>query len=115
MLKRHEFADNPVVAKTVSLGISFHRGELYGTLNLIQNTIAASLAFLLCVTGFVAWWKRRPSGSLGVPKAPDAALSPGMIAMVIVLSILFPLVGASLIIALLVDWLLFRRLGWFRA
>lgn len=115
VLKRHDFQDNPLVAKTVSWGISFHQGELYGRLNLIQNTIAALLAVILSVTGFVAWWKRRPTGSLGVPNAPDAALSPAMIALVIGLSLFFPLVGASLIVALLLDWLLFRRLGWFRS
>lgn len=115
VLKRHDFRDNPLVAKTVSWGISFHQGELYGRLNLIQNTITALLAVILSVTGFVAWWKRRPTGSLGVPNAPDAALSPAMIALVIGLSLFFPLVGASLIVALLLDWLLFRRLGWFRS
>ncbi len=115
VLKRHNFADNPVVAKTVSYGISFHQGELYGWLNTAQNTLAAFLAFALSVTGFVAWWKRRPSGSLGVPKAPEAALSPAMILLVVGLSILFPLVGASLIVALILDWLIFKRLGWFRA
>ncbi|QTN36726.1 PepSY-associated TM helix domain-containing protein [Cognatishimia activa] len=110
ILKRLDFQDNPAVAKTVSLGISFHQGELYGLTNLIQNTVAAILALLLSVTGFVAWWKRRPAGSLGVPNAPDAALSPSMIALVVALSILFPLVGASLIVALILDWAILRRL-----
>ncbi|MFY0596984.1 MAG: PepSY domain-containing protein [Cognatishimia sp.] len=114
VLKRFNFAENPPVAKAVSLGISFHQGELYGRLNLIQNTIAAILAFALALTGFVAWWKRRPIGKLGVPNAPYAALSPAMIALVIFLSMLFPLVGASLMIALILDWLIFRRLGWFK-
>ncbi|MGH1445410.1 MAG: PepSY-associated TM helix domain-containing protein [Cognatishimia sp.] len=115
ILKRHNFTDNPLVAKTVSYGISFHQGELYGWLNLTQNTIAAVLAFVLSLTGFVAWWKRRPSGSLGVPNAPKAALSPAMIILVIALSLLFPLVGASLIAALILDWLIFRHFGWFRS
>ena len=115
VLKRHDFAENPAVAKAVSLGISFHQGELYGTLNLAQNTLAAVLAFVLSMTGFIAWWKRRPSGALGVPNAPEAALGTGMILLVIALCVMLPLMGASLILALLLDWLLFRRLGWFRA
>jgi len=115
VLKRHDFADNPGLAKTVSLGISFHQGELYGTLNVIQNVIAASLGVLLSVSGFIAWWKRRPTGTLGIPAAPEAALGRGMIALIIVLSVLFPLMGASLIVVLLLDWLIFRRLGWFQS
>lgn len=114
ILKRHDFANNPGLARIVSQGISFHQGELYGWLNLAQNTIAAVLALVLSVSGFVAWWMRRPTGSLGVPAAPEASLGTGMIVLVIGLSILLPLVGASLIVALVLDWLIFRRLGWFQ-
>ncbi|MEO0915143.1 MAG: PepSY domain-containing protein, partial [Pseudomonadota bacterium] len=91
VLKRHDFAANPGVAQAVSLGISFHQGELYGWLNVVQNTIAALLGVTLAVSGFVAWWMRRPAGSLGVPAAPEAALGTGMIVLVIALAILFPL------------------------
>jgi len=115
VLQRFDFADNPIIARTVSKGISFHQGELYGWLNLAQNTLAAFMVIVLSVSGFVAWWKRKPSGKLGVTAAPEAALGWGMIALVIGLSVLFPLVGASLIVALTLDWLLFRRLGWFRS
>ena len=113
VLARVDFADNPVVAKTVSYGISFHQGELYGWLNVAQNTLAAFLAFALSVTGVVAWWKRRPTGELGVPRAPEASLSSGMIVLLIGLAIVLPLMGTSLIVALVLDWLIFRRLGWF--
>ncbi|MBV6658462.1 MAG: PepSY domain-containing protein [Devosiaceae bacterium] len=115
VLKRHHFADNPIVAKTVSLGISFHQGELYGWLNVLQHTFAAVATVVLAASGFVAWWMRRPKGSLGVPQAPEAAIGPGMIALVIGLGILFPLMGLSLLAVLMLDWLIFRHLGWFRA
>ncbi len=115
VLRRHGFADNPALARIVSQGISFHQGELYGWLNLAQNTLAAVLAVVLSVSGFVAWWMRRPAGSLGVPAAPEASLGTGMIVLVIGLSILLPLVGASLIVALVLDWLIFRKLGWFQS
>ncbi|MFQ6546986.1 PepSY-associated TM helix domain-containing protein [Aestuariibius sp. 2305UL40-4] len=115
VLMRHDFSDNPVVAQGISLGISFHQGELYGWVNLLQNTIAATAALVLAVSGFAAWWLRRPKGSLGVPAAPDAALGTGMIFLIIGLALLFPLMGASLMLALILDWVLFRRLGWFRA
>ncbi|MEL6645899.1 MAG: PepSY domain-containing protein [Pseudomonadota bacterium] len=114
VLKRHDFTDNPGVAQTVSLGISFHQGELYGWANVLQNTAAAALGLMLSVSGFVAWWMRRPAGSLGVPAAPEAALGTGMTVLIIGLAILFPLMGASLVVALILDWLIFRRLGWFR-
>ncbi|MCK0142705.1 PepSY domain-containing protein [Aliiroseovarius sp. F20344] len=115
VLKRIEFSENPVIAKTVSYGISLHQGELFGPLNLALNTLAALLGVVLSVSGFVAWWKRRPAGELGVPRAPETNLGWGMGATVIVLMLLLPLMGASLLFALLLDWLLFRRMGWFRS
>ncbi len=115
VLKRHDFAQNPVVAKTVSLGISLHQGELFGPLNLAVNTLAAVLGVMLSVSGFVAWWMRRPAGSLGVPAAPEASLGTGMIVLIIGLGLILPLMGASLVLALALDWLIFRRLGWFAA
>ncbi len=114
VLKTIEFANAPIVAKAVSLGISFHQGELYGLPNLIQNTLAAILGFVLALSGFVAWWKRRPAGSIGVPISPEANLSLGMGMLVIMLMTLLPLMAASLVVALFLDWLLFRRLGWFK-
>ena len=58
---------------------------------------------------------RRPAGSLGVQDAPDRAIGWGMGLLIVGLAILFPLMGASLVIALFLDWLIFRHLGWFRA
>ncbi|GIT90570.1 sulfite reductase [Jannaschia pagri] len=114
VLARVDFADNPPVAKAVSWGISFHRGEAYGWLNLAQKTLAAALSVMLAVSGFVAWWMRRPAGSLGVPAAPEARLGWPMAALTLGLMVLFPLMGASLLLALALDWLLFKRLGWFQ-
>ncbi|MEM7490966.1 MAG: PepSY domain-containing protein, partial [Pseudomonadota bacterium] len=115
VLARIDFADNPPLAKAVSWGISFHRGEMYGWLNIAQNTVAALAAVMLAVSGFVAWWMRRPVGTLGVPQAPEARLGWPMAALTVTLMLLFPLMGASLLLALALDWLLFKRLGWFRA
>jgi len=114
VLKTVSFADFPILAKAVSLGIGFHQGELYGWTNIIQNVIASVLGVILSISGFVAWWSRRPAGELGVPAAPQAVLSWGMIALVVALSILLPLMGASLVLALVLDWAIFKRLGWFQ-
>ena len=113
VLARVDFEDNPVVAKAVSYGISFHQGELYGWTNIFQNTVASILTLVLSITGVVAWWKRRPIGELGVPSAPSASLTLGWAVLVVGLAIVLPLVGASLILVLFLDWILFKRLGWF--
>lgn len=113
-MRRVDFTDQPPVAKAVSLGISFHQGELYGWLNIARNTLAAILGVVLSMSGFVAWWMHRPAKTLGLPAAPDADLGVGMIAPIVLLAPLFPLMGISLIIALLLNWALSRKLDWFR-
>lgn len=58
------------------------------------------------------WWKRRPSGSLGVPPMPtDPKVFRGLLAILIVGGIVFPLVGASLLVMLAIDLLVIRPLG----
>jgi len=63
---------------------------------------------LLALTSITMWWKQRPKGSLGVPPAPSKPRAArGLIAIMAVVGILYPLVGATLVLAFIVD----RALG----
>ena len=73
-------------------------------------TIAVALACLLIllasVSGLVMWWRRRPQGRFGVPPLRhDLPLWKGGVAIMFGLGLLFPLVGASLLLMLVLDWL----------
>ncbi|MEO0637424.1 MAG: PepSY domain-containing protein [Pseudomonadota bacterium] len=115
VVNRTTWDDYPIVAALVSGGIAFHEGRLYGNLNLIQNLVAAIAGFVLAVSGFLAWWVRRPKGELGVPMVPETVqASWGLVALIVGLGVLFPLMGASLLIVLLIDWLVLSRMGWFQ-
>ena len=115
VVHRTAMEDYPPLAAAVSLGIAFHRGELYGWVNTAQNALAAALGLTLSVSGFVAWWLRRPVGSLGVPAVPTARAGAGLPVPVaaLALALVPPLMGASLVLVLLLDRFVFRRLGWF--
>jgi len=68
---------------------------------------------LLCVSGTVMWWVRRPKGSgrLGAPAVPaQAALWKSGAAVMVVTSLAFPLAGGVLLAAVLLDWLLITRI-----
>jgi len=59
----------------------------------------------------VMWWKRRPKGALGAPRYPsDVKINRGILVIAIGFGIVYPLVGASLIAALIIDRLLPRAL-----
>jgi uncharacterized iron-regulated membrane protein len=67
--------------------------------------------WLLGVSAVVMWWKRRPKGRLAAPVPParrGAYL--GLLAVVLPLAALYPLVGATLAAALILD-LVLRRLS----
>ncbi len=116
VVNRVGFEDYPPIAAGVSLGIAFHQGELYGWLNKAQNLLAATLGFTLAVSGFIAWWKRRPQGAVGVPPAPaEKSVGPGMIIVILFLGFFLPLMGLSLLVVLILDKLIFQRFGWLQA
>jgi uncharacterized iron-regulated membrane protein len=95
------------VGKAVEWGISVHQGQEYGRVNQLLMLAGVLAIILMCISAVVMWWKRRPKGSLGAPRYPsDYHVARGAIAILVMMGILFPLVGLSIIIALAVDLLL---------
>lgn len=110
VLKDLSFSDNPLIAQLKSAGIGLHQGTLFGTFNLVLATIAALLGATLSVTGFVAWWKRKPQGKLGTPrKVKNLKIGAGLWVIIGACAILLPLMGASLIIMVILDKFLFSK------
>lgn len=95
------WADYSPVAKVVEWGVMTHMGRQYGLANQLAN-LAVCLALIGAVAaGLVLWWRRRPPGSWGPPPRHDGDRLPAaVVAMIAVLALLFPLVGASLLLVL---------------
>ncbi|MFM5082474.1 PepSY-associated TM helix domain-containing protein [Aeromonas veronii] len=98
------------VAKTVESGVMLHMGKLYGWPHQLAMLIICLMVLTSAVSGLWIWWCRRPQGRLAAPPLP-AKLPPmrGAIALLILLGIAFPLVGASMVAIWLLDTLLFSR------
>lgn len=104
------YADYGIGAKAMEWGISVHMGQEYGIANQIVLTLACLAMVLLSVSAGVMWWKRRPAGSLGVPPMPrEKRMLWGVLAILAIGGMIYPLVGASLILMALFDVLLFQR------
>ncbi len=98
------------VPKVVETGIALHEGRYFGLLNQLLMLAAALIVILLAVTGTTMWWQRRPARGLGAPSMPrHFPLWKGAVAIIVVMGILFPLVGISLLVVLLLDFLLIQR------
>ncbi|NIZ09269.1 PepSY domain-containing protein [Pseudooceanicola sp. HF7] len=94
-------------------GISVHMGQEWGLLNQIVLLMACMAMAMLAVSGATMWWKRRPSGALGVPQVPaDWRIPRTLMIMALAAGIFFPLVGLSMLVLVAVElvvYLLGRR------
>jgi uncharacterized iron-regulated membrane protein len=116
VLKDIRYEDYGAISQAVSYGTSLHMGRYFGLANqLICAAISLGLA-ALAVTGFVMWWMRRPAkangskGSLGAPQRERAA--PPLRAWktgLVLLGVIFPLMGATLVAVWLFDRFVFDR------
>ncbi|MEK1897612.1 MAG: PepSY domain-containing protein [Rhizobium sp.] len=103
------YADYGPLGKWLEWGINTHLGQQFGLANQLVLLAACLAVILLAVFAAVMWWKRRPAGSLGVPPMPvDRRVLRGVIAILAVGGIVFPLVGLSLIVMLAADWVYLR-------
>ncbi|SDF34744.1 Uncharacterized iron-regulated membrane protein [Pseudomonas seleniipraecipitans] len=104
--------DYGLAARAVESGVMLHMGKLYGLPHQLFIFFVCLMILLSSISGLVMWWKRRPSGSLGVPPLRhDLPRWKVGVAIMIVLGALFPLVGASLLLIWLVDFFVLSRLG----
>jgi uncharacterized iron-regulated membrane protein len=99
------YADYGPLAKALEWGINVHLGQQYGTFNQVLLIASCLGIVLLCVSAALMWWKRRPAGGWGVPPLPrDRRTLRGVFALLAIGGALFPLVGASLLLMLALDW-----------
>ncbi|MEO1853782.1 PepSY domain-containing protein [Chromohalobacter sp.] len=104
------YADYGPLGKSLEWGINVHMGQQYGLANQLILALACAGIVLLCVSSGVMWWKRRPSGKLGIPPEPkDPRRLRGVLALLAIGGVIFPLVGASMIVMAAVDALVRRR------
>ncbi|WP_025596906.1 PepSY-associated TM helix domain-containing protein [Burkholderia sp. WSM2230] len=110
ILKDIRYADYGAVSKAVSYGTSLHMGRYFGAANqILCAAISLGLAFM-AVTGCVMWWKRKPERSLGAPSRERAAPPMrGWKTGLVLLGMVFPLMGATLLAVWLGDRAIFGR------
>jgi uncharacterized iron-regulated membrane protein len=92
------WADYSPVAKAVEWGVMTHLGRQYGIANQLTNLAVCLMLMASVSAGLVLWWRRRPRGQLGAPALQPGDRTPGVIkALLAVLAVLFPLVGATML------------------
>ena len=97
------------LGKVMALAITIHKGLEFGLLNQIIGVIICLGLIGMVITGVYMWWKRKPKGKSGAPKAKSIFEFKGMLSVLIILGLIFPLVGLSLIILFLLDRFIIRN------
>lgn len=105
--------DYGILGKIISLGIAFHQGE-FGLISQIVILLVVIGIILFVVSSIIMWWKRKPQGQLGVPKADNRKFSIGAAIIMLIFGIIFPLAGLSMIVAIILDLVLFRHISFFK-
>lgn len=98
------FDDYGMMAKAITYGIALHEGRLFGLPNQILGLITCIGLVVISFSSFVMWKKRKPDGKLGLPvKAKDKKVERGVFILMLILGLIMPLVGISVIIVYLLD------------
>lgn len=105
------YGDYGWIGKTVEFGIGLHMGQHWGRANQLVMLAGCLALLLVSASGIVMWWKRRPAGRLAAPPpVPDRRVIRGLALVMLAGGILFPLTGASMLAALVIDRLIPRSL-----
>ena len=105
------------LSRLTSFGIAMHMGNQLGLLTRVLATVACLGVLVSALTGLLMWWNRRPSGRSGLPGPVDAgtrANTPRRVVVAVsvaavVLGVLFPVFGVSLLVVLGVEAVLAKR------
>ncbi|RZL19525.1 MAG: PepSY domain-containing protein, partial [Sphingomonas sp.] len=112
LVGRVAFADRHWIDRVIGYGIAAHEGALFGIANQILGTLTALLLTVLAVSGGIMWWRRRPTGLLGAPLPQNRPrFRIGLVAAIVGLGVYMPLFGTTLVIVLVVERVVLRRIA----
>jgi uncharacterized iron-regulated membrane protein len=126
VIATYGYDDYPVLAKVVSQGIGLHEGRSFGLVNFWASALFCVAVIFMCVSGPLMWWRRRPKRTAGTTGAPSVGAprgrmplkaSPLLAVALVALGLFLPLFGLSLVLVLVLDQALLRRVprlsAWF--
>ena len=105
------FSEYGIMAKGITLGIALHEGRLFGIWNQIIGLLVCIGIIGIIISSFVMWRKRKPTGKLGAPSKPkNKNITRTVFFMMLVLGVIMPLVGISIIVVFLIDRFIVKRI-----
>ena len=106
----HTWEDVGVLMRARMWAMAFHQGEL-GLWNWLLVIVTAGALMLLSLFAVVAYFLRKKPGSWGVPHSASYKVTTGFYVIVIILGVLLPVFGMSIILIWLYERLRQIKLG----
>ncbi|MED3923184.1 PepSY domain-containing protein [Priestia aryabhattai] len=107
LLSKVSYDDYGILAKWFTWGIPLHEGHLFGWPNKVIN-LTVCLAFLFVIFwGIKTWLSRQRKKSFSPPPKTSHQVSIGFIVLMVVLGIMMPLFGISLVIVAIIEMILY--------
>ena len=106
---RKNFSDRPLLDRVIGYGVAIHEGQLFGWFNQLLGLLTALGLVLLSVSSVILWWRRRSPGMLGAPQVGRDSwpYAYTLIAIIVLLGVLLPFLGMTLLAVLFIDrWVL---------
>jgi uncharacterized iron-regulated membrane protein len=109
VIKTHTWSDIGIMMKARMWVMAFHQGE-FGLWNWYLMAFVAIGLLVLSVSAIASYFYRKQPKSLGIPKVPEN-LSPSiaLVAIIVLLGIVLPLFGLSVVILFLLSKLKSKR------
>ncbi|WP_245648693.1 PepSY-associated TM helix domain-containing protein [Sphingomonas sanxanigenens] len=105
VLQDARYADFGKGAQAIEWGIAVHQGQQYGEINRLIMLAGCLGTLALALSAPVLCWKRRSGGQLRAPPVPDRHSARIVAAMMVAVGALFPLTGATMIAALIGEFI----------
>ena len=107
------------LARITSWAVDMHMGTQYGLLTRILATVFCLGLLTSIATATLMWWKRRPTGTAGLPGRSSAAMRAqtprGAVAAIGIIAtgmaVLYPSFGATLLVVLIAETIVESRRG----
>ena len=103
LIKHYNWSDVGVLMRGRMWFMAFHQGQ-FNSFNWGIMLFVAFALFVLSLSGFLSYVYRKVKGELGTPKAPkNFKVGYGVITAIVVLSIVFPIFGASVLLIVIAE------------
>ncbi len=111
LVKQSNFADRPLIDRVIGVGVAAHEGQLFGWPDQLLGLITALGYLALVISSTLMWWRRRPGSALGAPPEilPRRRLATALIGLIVVIGVLLPTLGLSLLATLGFEAVIRRR------